>query len=154
LKIVRTQNAMATILLVEDDPGDQVLTRRAMDGSDLDIDLRIVSDGEQALDYLHRRGGFEDPQDAPRPDLILLDLNLPKLDGRQVLEHIRGQRELRCIPVVVVTTSDRPDDVDALYELGVNSYITKPADMGRFAESLCELGRYWFSVVKLPSTRV
>ena len=140
----------ASVLLVEDDPGDQALTRRALQKGRIKIDLTVVDDGEKALDYLLRRGAYADPELSPRPDLVLLDLNLPRLDGRQVLEAIRSDPDVRRIPVVALTTSKQEEDIVRTYDLGVNSYITKPVDIDQFVEMLRHLGNYWFQVVVLP----
>ncbi len=140
----------AVILLVEDDPEDQKLTERALRASKLRNRVFIVDDGEQALDYLYRRGEFSAPKKAPRPDLILLDLNMPKLDGRAVLSRIKQDPDLRTIPVVVLTTSSQEEDILRSYELGVNSYVTKPVQMDGFMKAIRELERYWFELVVLP----
>lgn len=141
----------AVILLVEDDPDDQELTKRALRSSKLLNTLKIVNDGEQALDYLYQRGDFADSEAAPRPELILLDLNMPKLDGRSVLTRIKQDPELRSIPVVILTTSSREEDVARSYHLGVNSYITKPVRMEGFIRAIQDLEHYWFDLVVLPS---
>ncbi len=141
----------AVILLVEDDPDDQELTKRALRSSKLLNTLKIVNDGEQALDYLYQRGDFAGPDTAPRPELILLDLNMPKLDGRSVLTRIKQDPELRSIPVVILTTSSREEDVARSYHLGVNSYITKPVRMEGFIRAIQDLEHYWFDLVVLPS---
>ncbi|NIA16582.1 MAG: response regulator [Nitrospiraceae bacterium] len=141
----------AVILLVEDDPEDQKLTRRALRTSHLRNKLYVADDGEQALDYLCRRGAFADPEVSPRPDLILLDLNMPKLDGRAVLARLKEDPDFRCIPVVVLTTSAQEEDILRSYELGVNSYITKPVHMEGFIRAIRDLEHYWFNLVVLPS---
>ena len=141
----------AVILLVDDDPGDQELTRRALKHETIRIDLRVADDGEQAMDYLKRRGQFEDPADSPIPDLILLDLNMPKKNGREVLAELRHDERLSRIPVVVLTTSEQEADILRSYDLGCNSYIQKPVDIDQFIESVRRLGTYWFNVVTLPS---
>lgn len=141
----------ATILLVEDDPGDQELTRRALEMGKIEVDLRIVEDGEQALDYLFHRGEYADPKDSPIPALVLLDLNLPKIDGKEVLRQIREDDTLRRLPVVALTTSKQEQDILKTYDLGVNSYIAKPVDMDTFVTTLRELGNYWLRVVMLPT---
>lgn len=141
----------AIILLVEDDPEDQKLTRRALKTSKLRNDLFVVGDGEQALDFLHHRAEFADPAASPRPDLILLDLNMPKIDGRAVLQHIKREPDLRSIPVVVLTTSSQEEDILRSYQLGVNSYITKPVSMDGFIKAIVDLERYWFDLVVLPN---
>lgn len=145
-----TVERCASVLLVEDDPGDQALTRRALEKGKIKVDLRIVCDGEEALHYLRRQGDYADPASSPRPDLVLLDLNLPKVDGRQVLEQMRDDDSLRRIPVVALTTSKQEEDIVKTYELGVNSYITKPVEMQSFVETLQQLGNYWLQVVVLP----
>ena len=141
----------AVILLVEDDPDDQELTKRALRDSKLLNTLKIVSDGEEALDYLYQRAKFANPAEAPRPELILLDLNMPKLDGRAVLTRIKEDADLRSIPVVILTTSSREEDVARSYHLGVNSYITKPVRMEGFIRAIQDLEHYWFDLVILPS---
>ena len=142
-----------TILLVEDDPADQELTRRAFEEGRILNRLEIVDDGLQALEYLRQTGRYSEPGSAPRPDLVLLDLNLPGLDGREVLKAIRADPELQLIPVVALTTSRAEQDVIETYEAGVNSYITKPLAMDDFVQLLRSLERYWFEVVKLPPHR-
>ncbi len=140
----------AVILLAEDDLGDQKLTRRAFDDGMIDNDLYIVSDGREALDYLMRKGKYEDPATSPRPDLLLLDLNMPKVDGRQVLQEMRDNPECPEIPTVVLTTSKQEEDVIRAYDLGIKSYITKPVDFPDFVEAVKMLGQYWFRLVVLP----
>ncbi|MBI2435923.1 MAG: response regulator [Candidatus Hydrogenedentes bacterium] len=141
------------LLLVEDDPGDQELTRRALEAGALKTHLYVVNDGEEALDFLHHRGKYAVVEAAPRPDLILLDLNLPRLDGRQVLEAILRDPDLYRISVVVLTTSEHENDIRAAYDLGVNSYIIKPSDMQKFIHAVRCLQEYWFGVVTLaPAT--
>ena len=140
----------AIILLAEDDPGDQELTRRALEEGPVRNELHIVADGEETLDYLFRRGKYCDPATAPRPDLLLLDLNMPKVDGRQVLQQVRRQPALRRLAVVVLTTSQREEDVLRTYDLGANSYITKPVDMEQFIRVIQILEEYWFRIVALP----
>jgi CheY-like chemotaxis protein len=140
----------AIILLVEDDPGDQELTCRALAEGKIRNELHIVGDGEEALNYLYRRGAYEDPAGSPRPDLVLLDLNTPKVDGRQVIREMRGDPGLRRVPVIVLTTSDQDEDVVRSYDLGVNSYITKPVDAEEFVRVVRTLETYWFQVVVLP----
>lgn len=139
--------APAQILLVEDDAGDINLTRRALRKSRIVNDLHVVRDGEEALDFVHRRPPYTE---APRPDLILLDLGLPKLSGGQVLEQLKGDEHLRAIPVIVLTTSAAEEDITRSYANYVNSYITKPVEIGDFLEAVTALGRYWLSIVTLP----
>ena len=141
----------ATILLVEDDPGDQELTRRALEDDVVHTDLRIVNDGKEALDYLRREGAFTDPDTSPRPDLILLDLNMPRIDGRQVLEQIREDPDISRIPVIALTTSDEEEDVLRSYDLGCKSFIKKPVEIDTFIDTIRELQHYWFELVTLPA---
>jgi DNA-binding response OmpR family regulator len=140
----------AVILLIEDDEGDQELTRRSLEKGKIKNDLHIVEDGEQALDYLFRRGRYSDPAVSPRPDLVLLDLNLPKIDGRKILKEIRSTDELKKLIVVILTTSKQEEDIIRSYEMGANSYITKPPDFQQFVKVVQEVGHYWFQVVVLP----
>ncbi|MCH8332830.1 response regulator [Candidatus Sumerlaeota bacterium] len=140
----------AVVLLAEDDPGDQELTRRAFEEGNLNSDLHIVENGEEALDYLKHRGRFADPETSPRPDLILLDLNMPKVDGRQALRLIKSDPELRRISVVILTTSQEEEDVIRSYDLGCNSYISKPMDIDDFISVIRSLETYWFQLVNLP----
>lgn len=139
-----------TILLAEDDPGDQELTRRALKNDTGRIDMRVVEDGMEALDYLRRQGAYVDPASAPRPDLILLDLNMPRMNGREVLQALKHDPDLGRIPVVVLTTSQQEADILRSYDLGCNSYIQKPVEMDQFVNVLQQLGKYWFEIVTLP----
>jgi len=140
----------AVILLVEDDRGDQELTRRALQEGKIRNELHIVEDGEEALAYLFRRGKYKDPATSPRPDLLLLDLNLPRVDGRQVLERVRADSTLRRMAVVVLTTSRQEEDILRSYEVGCNSFITKPVGMDQFIQVIQSLEEYWFQIVVLP----
>jgi CheY-like chemotaxis protein len=146
-----TMKRPAIILLAEDDLGDQELTTRALKEGKIENELYIVKDGEEALDYLFRRGRYTDPKTSPRPDLFLLDLNMPKLDGRQVLEQICSIHELRNIRVVVLTTSHQEEDITRSYDLGVHSYITKPVDLDQFFNVIRTLEEYWLQIVVLPA---
>lgn len=135
------------ILLVEDSPDDIALTREALADCRLLNDMYVARDGVEALDFLHRRGPFTD---APRPDLILLDLNLPRKDGREVLEELKEHPDLRVIPVVVLTTSRAEADVLKAYRLHANCYIPKPVDFDRFLEVVRSVEHFWVQVVSLP----
>lgn len=148
------QPRLAVILLAEDDPGDQELTRRALEDDVIRVDLRIVSDGEEALDYLRHRGAYAAAASAPRPDLILLDLNMPRLNGREVLQHLKHSPDLCRIPVVVLTTSQQEADIVSTYDLGCNSYVQKPVDIDQFIDVVRKMGNYWFEIVTLPKTEV
>jgi CheY-like chemotaxis protein len=139
-----------TLLMADDDEDDRLLTKVALERSRLANELRFVEDGEELMDYLHRRGRYEDPASSPRPGLILLDLNMPRKDGREALREIKADPALRRIPVVVMTTSQAEQDVVRSYDLGANSYVTKPVTMDSLVEVLQALGRYWFEIVELP----
>jgi len=136
------------ILLVEDDPGDAGLTRAALAQAKLVCKLHHVCDGVEALEFLRKKGPH---QGAPTPHLVLLDLNMPRMGGREVLEVMRADPDMQKIPVVVLTTSDVEADIEASYQLGANSFITKPVDIDQFIESVKAMGDYWFSIVRLPS---
>ncbi|HXU33014.1 MAG TPA: response regulator [Thermoanaerobaculia bacterium] len=140
----------ATILLVDDDPEDRMLTRQALSEGEVENPLFEVENGEELLDYLAGRGRFETEGPAPQPGLILLDLNMPKKDGRQTLVELKQDPALRRIPVVVLSTSTADADVAHTYDLGSNSFITKPALFDDFVHSMRCLGRYWFGVVRRP----
>ncbi len=138
------------ILLAEDDPDDVLLIEDALKENRLVNELHHVGDGEELMEYLHRRGRYEDPTTSPRPGLILLDLNMPKKDGRQALKEIKSDPDLRRIPVVALTTSRAEEDIVRTYDLGVSSFVTKPVTFDGFVEAMRTLGRYWFSIVELP----
>ena len=140
-----------TILLADDDADDRMMAADALEESRLANDLRFVEDGEELMDYLHRRGKFAPPNEAPRPGLILLDLNMPRKDGREALREIKAQRELRSIPVIVLTTSQAEEDIYRTYDLGVNSFITKPVNFESLVAVMKALGKYWFEIVELPA---
>lgn len=141
-----------TILLADDDADDRMLAREALEESRLANDLRIVEDGEQLLEYLQRRGPWSDPASAPRPGLILLDLNMPRKDGREALKEIKADPNLRSIPIIVLTTSKAEEDIYRTYDLGVNSFITKPVTFEGLVQVMKVLGRYWFEIVELPQS--
>lgn len=138
---------MAEILLVEDDPGDIRLTKEALKSNQIGNNLHVVEDGEEALDFLYRRGKYVG---APRPDLILLDLNLPRVNGQEVLGKIKHDSDLRLIPVVVLTTSTHEQDILKAYDLNANCYITKPLDWTQFVDVVRQIDNFWLGVVKLP----
>ena len=145
---MRTPNQ--PILLVEDSPEDFEATVRAFKRSGLKNPIFRCEDGDGALDFLHHRGRYSDAEQAPRPGVILLDLNLPGTDGREVLTEIKRDESLRHIPVIVLTTSNDDRDVEACYQAGANSYIQKPVDMEGFLRAIERLKGYWFEVVVLP----
>jgi len=140
-------NGSAKILLVEDNPGDIRLTREALKEGKILNDLSVVGDGAEALAFLRREGGYAQ---AAKPDLILLDLNLPKRDGREVLEEIKRDDDLKKIPVVVLTTSAAEQDILEAYDLHANCYITKPVDLGQFIKVVQLIEDFWLTIVKLP----
>ncbi len=142
-----------TILMADDDPDDRLLTADALKEARLINDIRFVENGEELLDYLRRTGKFAPPADAPRPGLILLDLNMPRKDGRAVLKDLKQDAELRTIPVVVLTTSKDDEDVYRSYDLGVNSYIVKPVTFEALVDILQTLEKYWFEIVELPPVK-
>jgi len=135
------------VLLVEDDPGDVMMTREAFQDYKLHNQLHVVSDGAEAMAFLRQDGEYAG---RPRPDLVLLDLNLPRMDGRQVLEAIKSDAELASIPVVVLTTSENEDDVLRSYSLHANAYVTKPVDFQRFIEVIRQIDDFFVTVVRLP----
>ncbi len=136
------------ILLVEDNPGDERLTREALREGKVYHNLHWVKDGVQAMEFLRRQGKYAS---VPRPDIVLLDLNLPKKDGREVLEEIKSDAQLKCIPVVVLTTSKAEEDVLKTYGLHANCYVTKPVDLDKFIHVVKSIDAFWLSVVTLPS---
>jgi chemotaxis family two-component system response regulator Rcp1 len=138
---------LVEILLVEDNPSDVLLTQIAMRECKIANRLHVARDGEEALAFLRNEGG---QQGAPRPDLVMLDLNLPKMDGRELLREMKGDPALRLIPVVVLTTSDSESDVRRSYDLHANAYITKPLDMEQFVRVVKGIDEFWFGIVRLP----
>ena len=140
------------LLCADDDPDDRLLVKDAFQGVRLVNDLRFVGDGEELLDYLLHRGAYEDPRSSPRPLLVLLDLNMPRMNGREALARIRSEPTLRSLPVVVLTTSSARDDVDTVYAIGGNSYIVKPVTFDGLVRVAEELGRYWLQLVELPES--
>ncbi len=142
-----------TILMADDDADDRRLTQEAFEEGRLINDVRFVENGEQLLEYLRKQGSYAPPADAPRPGLILLDLNMPRKDGRTVLKELKTDPELRQIPVVVLTTSKADEDIYKSYDLGVNSYIVKPVTFEALVDILQTLEKYWFEIVELPPTK-
>jgi CheY-like chemotaxis protein len=146
-EITKGEGTPIEVLLVEDDPGDVLMTQEAFEEHKVRNRLTVVSDGAEALAYLRREGAYAE---AVRPDLILLDLNLPKYDGRQVLQRIKSDEELAHIPVVVLTTSSAEEDILRSYRLHANAYVTKPVDFERFISVIRQIDEFFVSVVKLP----
>ncbi|MFW6158298.1 MAG: response regulator [Planctomycetota bacterium] len=139
------------VLLVEDDPDDVAITRRAFRKGKIANPLHVVRDGEEALEFLRRTGRYE-AASAPRPGLVLLDLNLPRVNGREVLHIVKGTPGLKRIPVVVLTTSDQESDITDCYDRGANTYITKPVDFHKFIQAVTTIGRYWLVLAEIPDT--
>ena len=152
--MTREQNKIPiTILICDDDADDRMLTRQALEEAHVSNAVHFVEDGEQLLDYLYQRGAYAgETGKAPRPGLILLDLNMPNMDGREALKVIKADEKLRDIPIVVLSTSSLDEDIVRSYKLGVNSFITKPVTFSGFVEAMNVLGRYWLEIVELPPT--
>jgi CheY-like chemotaxis protein len=147
---MRTGRKPIVILLADDDEEDRMLACDALAESRLSNDITCVTDGEDLMDYLHRRGKYSPPVEAPRPGLILLDLNMPKKDGREALREIKADPELRQISVVVLTTSKAEEDIYSSYDSGASSFISKPVTFEGLVDVMKGLGRYWFEIVDLP----
>jgi CheY-like chemotaxis protein len=145
-----SSNGAIVILMADDDPADVRLTQKALEECHLKNDFRHVSDGQELLEYLNREGRYADPANAPRPGLILLDLNMPGMDGRTALSHIKANAELRRIPVVILTTSKAEEDVLRSYDLGANSFVSKPVTFDGLVDVVRTLDTYWFQLVALP----
>jgi two-component system response regulator len=143
-----------TILMADDDPDDRLMTREAFEESRLANDLRFVEDGVELMDYLHRRGKYAEAASSPRPGLILLDLNMPRKDGREALQEIKADPRLKNIRVVVLTTSKAEEDILRSYNLSAASYITKPVTFASMVEVIRTLGKYWLEIVELPGEDV
>mgnify|MGYP006281753435 FL=1 len=139
-----------TVLMAEDDEEDRMFVQEAWDENRLNNDLRFVTDGEELMDYLERKGEYGDTKEAPRPGIILLDLNMPRKDGREALQEIKANPELRHIPVVVLTSSKAEEDILRSYDLGVSSYLVKPVTFDKLLNLIKEMGRYWLEIVELP----
>ena len=139
-----------TILMADDDADDRMLAGDALAESRLSNDLYMVSDGQELMDYLKHRGTYEDPATSPRPGVILLDLNMPRKDGFEVLAEIRRDPDLRRIPVVILTTSKAEEDIYRGYDMGANSFVTKPVTFEGLVQAMKALGQYWFEIVELP----
>ncbi len=138
------------ILMADDDADDRMLTHDALEESRVLNELRFVEDGEELMEYLTRKGKYANPEDSPRPGLILLDLNMPKKDGREALKEIKSDPNLRRIPVVIMTTSKAEEDIFRSYDFGASSFITKPVTFDRLVELMRTLGEYWVEFVELP----
>jgi CheY-like chemotaxis protein len=139
-----------TILMADDDPDDRQMTREAFEEARLANDLRFVTDGVELMEYLQRRGAYTDPASSPRPGILLLDLNMPRKDGREALQEIKADPRLRTIRVIVMTTSKAEEDIVRSYDLSAASYITKPITFDALVEVVRTLGKYWLEIVELP----
>lgn len=139
------------ILMAEDDPDDRLFCREALEQARLTNQIYFVEDGQELMDYLQCRGKYSDPASCPTPGLILLDLNMPRKDGREVLEELKTDDRFRPLPVVILTTSKAEEDILRSYDLGVSGYITKPVTFERLVDIMRVLGRYWFEIVELPN---
>jgi CheY-like chemotaxis protein len=145
--MLMTQNRTVEILLVDDNIGDVVLTKEALKGADFSNRVSVARDGFEALDFLRRTGNFTS---APKPNLILLDINMPRKNGSEVLAEIRRDEELKLVPVVILTSSEAEDDIRRAYELGANCYVTKPADLDEMVKLVQAIDYFWTTVAKLP----
>lgn len=139
-----------TILMADDDEDDRMMAHDAFEINRLENEIRFVEDGEELMEYLRNEGKYSDPENAPRPGLILLDLNMPRMDGREALKIIKSDADLQSIPIVVLTTSNAEEDIIRSYHLGVNSFITKPVTFEGLVDVIKQMGLYWFQIVDLP----
>ena len=151
---MKGRRTTVTILMADDNEDDCLLAREALAESRLTSVLHFVQDGEELMDYLYRRGKYAEERNSPRPGLILLDLNMPKKDGREALREIKADPTLRQIPVVVLTTSKSEEDICLSYDLGANSFITKPVTFASLVEVMKNTVKYWFEIVELPLEQV
>jgi CheY-like chemotaxis protein len=147
---MKTTLKNVTVLMADDDQDDRLLVKEAFEENEFENDLRFVEDGEALMEYLRRDGKFSDPATAPRPGLILLDLNMPKKDGREVLREIKSDDALRHIPIIILTTSHEREDILRSYSVGANSFITKPVTFDGLRDLIGLIGKYWLQVVELP----
>ncbi|MFL5731404.1 MAG: response regulator [Cytophagaceae bacterium] len=146
----RNLKAPIIILIADDDEEDRMLVKEALDESRLVNNLQFAENGEELMDYLHNKGKYADKEKYPRPGLILLDLNMPKKDGREALKEIKADHDLKVIPVVILTTSKAEEDILKTYDLGVSSFITKPVTFSSLVDTMRTLSKYWFEIVELP----
>jgi len=148
---IKDNSKPSVIVMAEDDLDDRLLVKDALAESNWEADLRFVDNGEEMMDYLSHTGKYADASSAPRPSLILLDLNMPRKDGREVLREMKNRSDLKRIPVVVLTTSKADTDIDKMYELGANSFISKPIEFEALVKLMCLLAQYWLQTVELPN---
>ena len=149
-EIMEKERMSLTILMADDDEDDRLMAKEALEEAKLANAIRFVEDGEELMEYLKRQGKYSDPESSPRPGLLLLDLNMPKKSGREALEEIKQDPELRSIPIVVMTTSRAEEDVIRSYDLGVNSFVTKPVSFVGLVDVMKTLTKFWFEIVTLP----
>ncbi|MEA5260244.1 response regulator [Arcicella aquatica] len=145
------QKKSVVILIADDDLDDRIMTQEALNDYNVINQVKSVEDGVELIDYLRHNGKFNNPIENPRPDLILLDLNMPKIDGREAIKIIKSDPDLRSIPIIVLTTSKSDIDIIKSYDLGVNCFISKPVTFTRFIEVIRTMGKYWFEIVEFPS---
>src|SRR5687767_6411570 len=150
---MRERRSHMVVLMADDDADDRMLVKDAWEESRLLNELRFVEDGEELLDYLNQHGAYAAPVEAPRPGLILLDLNMPRKDGREALAAIKANPELRSIPILILTTSQAEEDIMRVYDLGASSFITKPVTLESLVNMMKTLSHYWFEIVQLPSSK-
>jgi CheY-like chemotaxis protein len=146
------QKSSIILLVADDDPDDRLMTQEALQESYLLNNIYFVEDGEELMNYLNHKGKYSDPSTSPRPGIILLDLNMPRKDGREALKEIKSDENLKSIPVIILTTSKAEEDVLRSYDLGVNCFITKPVTFTGLMEVTRSIGKYWFEIVQLPNT--
>jgi len=146
-----SSNKNIMILMADDDADDRMMANDAFEENRLGNELRFVEDGEELMDYLLRQGKYVDPESSPRPGLILLDLNMPRMDGREALKIIKSDPDLHSIPIIVLTTSSSEEDITRTYDLGVNSFITKPVTFEGLVDVIKKTGWYWLQIVELPT---
>lgn len=139
------------VLLVEDDEDDVRLTQRAFSKGRILNKLYVVGDGEEAMEFLKQRGRYVDSSRAPQPGIIMLDLNMPRMSGREVLKKIKGDKDLQHIPIIILTTSDQESDVWECYKSGANTFITKPVEFDKFLDAVVTIGKYWLEIAELPT---
>jgi two-component system, response regulator len=147
---MKQRGAPVSILMAEDDPDDRLLSQEALEEARLANKLYFVNDGEELMEFLCHEGRYTDPDSAPRPGVILLDLNMPRKDGREALREIKDNPGLRRIPVIVLTTSKAEEDILRSYDLGVSGYVAKPVNLEQLVEVIRTIGKYWFEIVELP----
>ena len=150
VQVMMMNNAIATVLLVEDSPSDRILVKRAIEDSNIRCTLVCVDNGHEAMQLLQAQDPYQNKEEFPFPDIILLDMNMPIMDGKQTLKAIRANEHFKHIPIVMLTTSSSDKDIIESYRLGVNAYLTKPVEEQNFVEAIVQLDRFWFELITLP----